>query len=146
MYNTHGKSNTRLYVIWKNMKYRCENPHHTTFHNYGGRGIAVCDEWKNDFQSFFEWAVSHGYADNLTLDRIDTNGNYCPGNCRWATKKTQAENRRTKIVVEIDGVTKSILQLAKENGLKPATVRRRYERGMRGSELIKRKARCANDP
>lgn len=136
---THGKAHTRIHTIWRNMKYRCENPHHTTFHNYGGRGISVCPEWQNNFQAFYDWAMANGYSDELTLDRIDTNGNYCPQNCRWATKKTQSENRRTKIVIVIDGVPKTILQLANENGLKPATVRRRYDRGWRGADLIKRK-------
>lgn len=141
MYNTHGKSNTRIHTIWKNMNYRCKNPHHTTFHNYGGRGISVCPEWQRSFQAFYDWAIANGYSADLTLDRKDTNGNYTPDNCRWATKKTQAENRRTKIVIVINGVPKSILQLAKENGLKPATVRRRYDRGLRGEELIKPKRR-----
>lgn len=139
MNHSHGKTNTRLYTIWKNMKYRCENPHHTTFHNYGGRGISVCEEWKNNFQSFYDWAMANGYSPKLTLDRKDNDGNYCPENCRWATKKTQAQNRRTKVTVEINGVSKSIFQLATENGLKPATVRRRYDRGARGIELIKQK-------
>ena len=90
----HGMSRSRIYRIWVGIKSRCNNEKHYWYSYYGGRGIQVCDEWKNDFISFYNWAINNGYQDNLSIDRINNNGNYEPTNCRWTTSKEQLENRR----------------------------------------------------
>lgn len=91
-----GKSNERerLRRIWQDMKARCYNPSSDSFENYGGRGITVCREWKNDFTAFAVWAIKHGYKQGLSIDRIDNDEGYKPSNCRWATPKQQANNKR----------------------------------------------------
>lgn len=95
---TKGKRD-RLYEIWKNMRQRCNNKNNRDFKYYGARGITICEEW-NDYPTFLVWAMSHGYRDNLTLDRIDNDNGYSPDNCRWATRKVQVANRRKKEPVE----------------------------------------------
>ncbi len=106
----HGGCGTRIYGIWKEMKKRCDNPAHKYFSDYGGRGIGVCDEWKS-FESFRDWAMANGYADDLTIDRWpDKNGNYEPSNCRWATMKEQANNTRKNRIIEAFGESKTIAQ------------------------------------
>ena len=93
-HNLHG---TRIYRIWQAMKSRCLNSKSCNYKYYGGRGVTVCDEWMRDVNAFYEWSINNGYADDLTIDRIDVNGNYHPGNCRWVTMKEQCNKNKTNI-------------------------------------------------
>ena len=93
-HKTHGKRHTRLYKIWINIKDRVLNPKNKRYNDYGGRGITICDDWKNDFIPFYNWAMLNGYSDELSIDRIDNDEGYFPENCRWTTKTIQTRNTR----------------------------------------------------
>ena len=107
---THNSSRTRLFREWQYMKRRCYNPNYKYYSYYGKKGITVCEEWKNDFVAFQQWSLSNGYSDNLTLDRINSDGNYEPSNCRWVTRKVQQNNRSSNIKITINGETKTLAQ------------------------------------
>lgn len=109
----HGEIHTRLYRTWSNMLTRCYNPNVYAYKNYGGRGIIVCDEW-HEYKKFSEWARRTGYTDELTIDRINNDGNYCPENCRWADEYTQANNKRNIHWITYNNETKSIKEWARE--------------------------------
>lgn len=126
---THGKRNTRLYCIWVSMKQRCYNKNNKDFVKYGSRGIKICDEWLNDFMSFYNWSMENSYKEDLTIDRINNNRNYEPSNCRWTTIKKQSNNRRTNRFITYKGETKSLTELAEEYNINASTFSDRLERG-----------------
>lgn len=124
----HGMCDTRLYNIWSLMKERCYNSKRKEYPNYGGRGICVCPEW-HDAKTFIDWAIKNGYSKNLTLDRIDNNGNYCPNNCRWVDRKKQMNNRRNNHYISYNGEKMTITQLAEKNGLTYSQLYKRIKLG-----------------
>ena len=125
---SHGMTHTRLYSTWTNMKTRCYNPKVTGFKNYGGRGITVCDDWKDDFMNFYSWAMVNGYNDDLTIERIDVNGNYEPENCLWIDVDEQSKNRRGNVYIELNGETKTLKGWCDELGLPYKIVHQRMNR------------------
>lgn len=104
------------------MKVRCYYKKHDRYQNYGGRGIKVCDEWKNDFSRFKDWALKNGYDDELTIDRIDNDADYSPSNCRWITNSQQQKNRSDTLKVKINGIEKTLEQWCEIKGVKKGTV------------------------
>lgn len=125
---THGMSNTALYTAWYHMKQRCLNPKNRSYSDYGGRGIKICDVWLA-FEPFMEWALSNGYSTDLTLDRRDNDGDYCPENCRWVDKKTQQNNRRNSIYITALGKTLPCAEWARLTGIPKNTIRGRLIMG-----------------
>lgn len=126
----HGLRNTRLYNIYVNMRRRCEDPKRKAYPRYGGRGIRICDEWKNDFPAFYDWAITNGYKDDLQIDRIDNDGNYEPSNCRWVTPKKNNNNRRNNTIIAIDGEEHSIAEWERIYGLKRYRLNKAIDRGV----------------
>lgn len=125
----NGLSNSKIYTAWNHFINRCYNSNNKAYKNYGGRGIKVCDEWKNDFMSFYNWSIENGYREDLTIDRIDVNGNYEPSNCRWTTDFVQRRNRTDNHYVTINGETKILNDWAREFNIKPNAVRGRLKFG-----------------
>lgn len=126
----HGKSNSRLFKIWCGMKNRCYYEHDRHYKNYGGRGIKICDEWLNDFESFYNWSIENGYNDYLTIDRIDNNKDYEPSNCRWASSLLQANNLKRTIRIEYYGETHTLTEWSFLSGIKRKTLQGRFERNL----------------
>lgn len=124
---THGLTKTRIYRIWVKMKERCENPNDPKYYRYGKRGISVCDEWRNNFKAFYDWAMKNGYAENLSINRQNNDGNYCPDNCEWATKKQQANNTGTNRFITHKGKKQTLQQWADECGISSSTLKSRLD-------------------
>ena len=129
LFSTHHESKTRLYKIWSYMRKRCNNKNSSNYANYGGRGISVCKEWNESYDSFRDWANENGYDDNLSIDRIDVNGNYEPNNCRWVTGIAQANNRRNTVYFTHNGETKSVADWARIYNLNYKTLLKRIKAG-----------------
>lgn len=127
-FRKHGKSSSRLYSIWKGMIGRTERESQIKYCDYGGRNIKICEQWRGDFQNFNNWAISHGYQEGLTIDRIDTNGDYCPENCRWITMKEQNNNKRNNVMVEYKGEVLTLAQWGEKLGIKRDTLKARLHK------------------
>lgn len=125
----HGMRNSRIYMIWKGIRGRCYVSSNVSYDNYGGRGITMCQEWKEDFLNFYNWALKNGYSDTLTIERSYVNGNYEPDNCRWITTQEQYYNKRDSRLIKIDGETKCLAEWAKITGIARRTLSDRYDRG-----------------
>lgn len=134
VHKTHGKRSSRLYGVWNNMILRCHNPNNPEYPRYGGRGIVVCDEWKNDFIAFYTWAMAAGYDEaaprgQYTVERNDNDGPYSPENCKLANMKDQANNTRRNRFITYKGETKTVTQWARHLGIKQTTLSRRILSG-----------------
>lgn len=132
---THGKRKTDEYRIWTHIKSRCFNPKVPSYKNYGGRGITMCDKWRESFDSFISDMGCRPSTDH-SIDRINNDGNYEPGNCRWATRKTQMNNTRVNRLIQIEGETKTMTQWADVIGVCREVVYKRLKRGIAGAELL----------
>ena len=122
----HGKCNTRLYRIWQGMKKRCCNERDPTYHDYGERGIKVCQEWLDDFDAFYTWSINNSYQENLTIDRIDVNKGYEPDNCRWADRYTQNVNTRRELYGIVLNEYNSIDYFSLKYGTSRKLIRQRF--------------------
>lgn len=132
----HGGSKTRLYRIYHGMKDRCTNENTSYYRYYGARGISVCDEWCNDYIAFRDWALANGYTDELTIDRIDCNGDYCPDNCRWVTMKVQQNNRTNNHLISYNGETHTISEWSEITGIRVGVINNRLKCGRSSGEAL----------
>lgn len=139
-----GESYTRLYGIFSGMKKRCYNTNSQFYKNYGGRGIEICDEWLSDYQNFKKWAWENGYSDELSIERVNVNGNYEPSNCTWIDMRLQAKNRTNVAAIEYNGKTYTIRDLAKEVGIKEHTLAARLRAGWSVEEAVSAPVDFAN--
>lgn len=134
MTRTHGMTNELIYGVWEAMLYRCNNPHSNRYQHYGGRGIRVCERWRS-FINFYE-DMGGGYRRGLTLDRIDNDGNYEPGNCQWVDVVTQNRHNRRSRIITAGGITDSVPTVAECFGVNPQTVHTRLGRGWSEEEAV----------
>lgn len=139
---THGDSTSsskyyNLYNRYWGIKDRCYNQNAKIYERYGKVGIKMCDEWYCSYEKFKEWSLNNGYKKELSIDRIDSNGDYEPDNCRWVDSKVQNNNKRNNVLIDIDGVKKTIAQWSEVYGIEYKLAHTRYRNGKRGKELFK---------
>ncbi len=127
---------SRLYHIWHGIKQRCNDPESCNYKNYGRRGISLCSEWSENYLPFYEWSINNGYREDLSIERIDNNGNYEPLNCTWATAREQSLNKRTNRLISFNGETKTISQWSEIYGVDKRNLRWRIERGWSAEQAI----------
>jgi hypothetical protein len=125
MSTKHGLKKHSLYIAWINMRERCRRKNLSQYKDYGGRGIKICDEWRNDFMAFYNWSIANGWKKGLTIDRIDNNGHYDPSNCRFVDRITQCRNQRSNVLITYGGRTLCVSEWASILGLSGSTLRNR---------------------
>lgn len=135
-YTSHGKSDTRLYSTWSGIKKRCYCKNNKDYKYYGARGIKVCDEWLHDFMNFYNWAMNNGYRDDLTIDRIDNDGDYKPSNCRFVDMKTQNNNQRKNMYLTYNNKTMTISEWSKYLNVPHSTISWRKHQGYDDTECL----------
>lgn len=133
----HHMSNTKIYQQWAGMCARCYRKTHSSYKNYGARGISVCKEWRKSFETFYSWATSNGFKDGMTIERIDNDGNYCPENCTLIPKSEQSKNRRNSIYLTYKGETKGLKEWARITGIKYGTLLKRYHKNEDPAYIMK---------
>lgn len=112
------------------MKQRCYNPNNSSYRNYGLRGIIICPQWKNDFSEFYRWSIQNGYAEGLTIDRVNVDGNYEPNNCRWVSRQIQANNTRSNIYITLNNMTKTLSDWCRYFNANYSCAHERYKKGI----------------
>ena len=132
----HNQRHSKLYEVWKSIKQRCFNPNNSSYKNYGGRGITMCDEWKNDFTSFLNWSINNGYSIGLTIDRVNNDWNYCPNNCRWVDRRIQANNTRCNKLITINNKTDTLANWIRFYKISYSSYYKRIKKGLSEQEAL----------
>lgn len=133
----HRKTETKLFKIWCGMKQRCYSKNVDAYKDYGGRGISICDDWKDDFQAFYDWAMANGYSEGTSIDRIDNDNGYSPNNCRWTTRKVQQNNTRKNRYITYNGETHTLTEWSEISGIKIMTLWHRLDKGWSIEKALK---------
>ncbi|MDU1413435.1 MAG: helix-turn-helix transcriptional regulator [Clostridium sp.] len=136
MWKRHGLSKTKNWNVWQSMLQRCNNENCKDYYLYGARGIKVCNEWY-EYINFYNWSMKNGYDEGVSIDRINTNGDYEPSNCRWITNKQQQNNKRNNIHIIYEGTFLTLTELAEKIGISRDVLEMRYIRGDRGERLVR---------